>query len=143
MRLCGRDTLLIYDCKRTAIKYIELFFFLMIRRPPRSTLDRSSAASDVYKRQPEDAPGERRVVGLEREEAHVRIGKAVAARQAAAGISAVSYTHLRAHETVLDIVCRLLLEKKKLKNDTRVYTCLIVERIQQHRHHRTLQYCED
>ena len=28
-----------------------VFFFLMIRRPPRSTLDRSSAASDVYKRQ--------------------------------------------------------------------------------------------
>ena len=28
----------------------------------------------------------------------------------------VSYTHLRAHETVLDIVCRLLLEKKKQKN---------------------------
>ena len=30
---------------------MSLFFFLMIRRPPRSTLDRSSAASDVYKRQ--------------------------------------------------------------------------------------------
>ena len=29
----------------------ETVFFLMIRRPPRSTLDRSSAASDVYKRQ--------------------------------------------------------------------------------------------
>ena len=29
-------------------------FFLMIRRPPRSTLDRSSAASDVYKRQVPD-----------------------------------------------------------------------------------------
>src|SRR5665811_2461022 len=28
----------------------------------------------------------------------------------------VSYTHLRAHETVLDLVCRLLLEKKKTKN---------------------------
>ena len=28
---------------------------------------------------------------------------------------AVSYTHLRAHETVLDLVCRLLLEKKKYK----------------------------
>ena len=26
---------------------------------------------------------------------------------------AVSYTHLRAHETVLDLVCRRLLEKKK------------------------------
>ena len=25
----------------------------------------------------------------------------------------VSYTHLRAHETVLDLVCRLLLENKK------------------------------
>ena len=30
------------------------------------------------------------------------------------GNGAVSYTHLRAHETVLDLVCRLLLEKKKL-----------------------------
>ena len=32
----------------------------------------------------------------------------------------VSYTHLRAHETVLDLVCRLLLEKK---NKTRT-ACL-------------------
>src|SRR5665811_161644 len=32
-----------------------------------------------------------------------------------AGTGAVSYTHLRAHETVLDLVCRLLLEKKKKK----------------------------
>ena len=29
----------------------KTFFFLMTRLPPRSTLDRSSAASDVYKRQ--------------------------------------------------------------------------------------------
>ena len=29
--------------------------------------------------------------------------------------NSVSYTHLRAHETVLDLVCRLLLEKKKNK----------------------------
>ena len=28
-------------------------------------------------------------------------------------ISPVSYTHLRAHETEADLVCRLLLEKKK------------------------------
>ena len=28
------------------------------------------------------------------------------------GVTPVSYTHLRAHETVLDLVCRLLLEKK-------------------------------
>ena len=28
-------------------------------------------------------------------------------------VTAVSYTHFRAHETVLDLVCRLLLEKQK------------------------------
>ena len=28
----------------------------------------------------------------------------------------VSYTHLRAHETEADLVCRLLLEKKKKKS---------------------------
>ena len=32
----------------------------------------------------------------------------------------VSYTHLRAHETVLDLVCRLLLEKKKVKTKTSI-----------------------
>src|SRR5450756_711799 len=32
------------------------------------------------------------------------------------GLEAVSYTHLRAHETRHDLVCRLLLEKKKKKN---------------------------
>ena len=31
----------------------------------------------------------------------------------------VSYTHLRAHETVLDIVCRLLLEKKNTTAHTK------------------------
>ena len=35
----------------------------------------------------------------------------------------VSYTHIRAHETVLDLVCRLLLDKKNdhtsASNDTR------------------------
>src|SRR5664280_3045581 len=29
------------------------------------------------------------------------------------GLPGTAYTHLRAHETVLDLVCRLLLEKKK------------------------------
>ena len=36
----------------------------------------------------------------------------------------VSYTHLRAHETVLELVCRLLLEKKKQKlNDPKSVIC--------------------
>ena len=34
----------------------------------------------------------------------------------------VSYTHLRAHETVLDLVCRLLLEKKKQTNNKKKKT---------------------
>src|SRR5665811_2455989 len=37
-------------------------------------------------------------------------------RPPTSGAGSVSYTHLRAHETVLDLVCRLLLEKKKKKN---------------------------
>ena len=37
----------------------------------------------------------------------------------------VSYTHLRAHETVLDLVCRLLLEKKNntKQNNKKKKTC--------------------
>ena len=37
-----------------------------------------------------------------------------------AELAAVSYTHLRAHETVLDLVCRLLLEKKKRLDYTHI-----------------------
>ena len=92
----------------------------MIRRPPRSTLDRSSAASDVYKRQALHRFGnvDCAVVNGDR---RVSVDGVVAGgqRQRAAAdgdgiVGAVSYTHLRAHETVLDIVCRLLLEKKQL-----------------------------
>ena len=42
---------------------------------------------------------------------------------ASEGLKAVSYTHLRAHETVLDLVCRLLLEKKKTKRPTKKSRC--------------------
>ena len=36
----------------------------------------------------------------------------------------VSYTHLRAHETVLDLVCRLLLEKKHFVELVRLFMSL-------------------
>ena len=39
----------------------------------------------------------------------------------AAATGPVSYTHLRAHETVLDLVCRLLLEKKKIQEIKTTY----------------------
>ena len=38
----------------------------------------------------------------------------VTVQPGADSIIPVSYTHLRAHETVLDLVCRLLLEKKNI-----------------------------
>ena len=98
------------------------FFFLMIRRPPRSTLDRSSAASDVYKRQEETGDPYRPMTNwVYRGEMNPEF----ISRDQAKDQAAVSYTHLRAHETVLDIVCRLLLEKKtykkKNKNNTEVH----------------------
>ena len=37
-------------------------------------------------------------------------------RSSVAARSTVSYTHLRAHETELELVCRLLLENKTEKN---------------------------
>ena len=40
--------------------------------------------------------------------------------------AAVSYTHLRAHETVLDLVCRLLLENKKVLNGHRALALHII-----------------
>ena len=40
-----------YPFANRKMMFFCFFFFLMIRRPPRSTQSRSSAASDVYKRQ--------------------------------------------------------------------------------------------
>ena len=50
----------------TACHLCLLFFFLTIRRPPRSTLDRSSAASDVYKRQARLLPRPQRLQDCQR-----------------------------------------------------------------------------
>ena len=47
----GMCLLVVYVCVWRRRTISRTVFFLMIRRPPRSTLDRSSAASDVYKRQ--------------------------------------------------------------------------------------------
>ena len=46
---------------------------------------------------------------------------------------AVSYTHLRAHETVLDLVCRLLLEKKH--NTSRVINIHFNQQLKTHKYH--------
>ena len=82
----------------------------MIRRPPRSTLDRSSAASDVYKRQDMSISA---IDPTDRNAILTNVFDTIAIREISPITLPVSYTHLRAHETVLDLVCRLLLEKKK------------------------------
>src|SRR5450756_3025508 len=120
----------------------------MIRRPPRSTQSRSSAASDVYKRQLVDQVLAREVRqgvdgqafarpaqdGLDAGE-QLRVVERLCQVVVGATLEAlhdvmrfverrehddwdvpVSYTHLRAHETRHDLVCRLLLEKKKKTN---------------------------
>src|SRR5450756_2825538 len=106
----------------------------MIRRPPRSTQSRSSAASDVYKRQRRgvDVGSQQTVLGAhDLEEAPgARVTQPLAERSgephlfavddfardeafdgfldnvlafAVAQFHAVSYTHLRAHETRHDL----------------------------------------
>ena len=66
------------------------------------------------------------------------------ATQAGISAGAVSYTHLRAHETVLDLVCRLLLEKKNKCNlhttDTTKCTLSYNRRVTEHRD--TLQHTQ-
>ena len=61
-----------------------------------------------------------RVAIMASEQTHV-INFDIQASELIITAGAVSYTHLRAHETVLDLVCRLLLEKKttphSLKHD--------------------------
>src|SRR5450756_2901995 len=64
---------------------------------------------------------ERRVHVADREAQRERRGGGghelvgVGGHRLGSGLEPVSYTHLRAHETRHDLVCRLLLEKKKKK----------------------------
>ena len=98
---------------------VRFFFFLMIRRPPRSTQSRSSAASDVYKRQDMDLKLAEKIAI---DDDYFYETYNVPAPATASSPAPVSYTHLRAHETVLDLVCRLLLEKKKqTTNNTSIH----------------------
>src|SRR5680860_1834632 len=98
----------------------------MIRRPPRSTQSRSSAASDVYKRQVEPHARSRWTTEERGCPSHGYLDHHPShplklLRPQAPGPpynpcprpGPVSYTHLRAHETDSYLVCRLLLEKKK------------------------------
>src|SRR5665811_2434562 len=73
-------------------------FFAAIIIVPAWIASKSKATSDVYNTTILDATG-------------TGFGHRLAVNIAGDTTIPVSYTHLRAHETVLDLVCRLLLEK--------------------------------
>ena len=56
-------------------------------------------------------------INLQNQDIFVNVVGGIRLREPATDLAVlpVSYTHLRAHETVLDLVCRLLLEKKQKK----------------------------
>ena len=99
-------------------------FLLRVRRTPRSTQGVSSAASGVYKGQ---GRFPKEVVTMSFEiplscayrvtKGEMRMGKAIRV-----AMMYGSYTHLRAHETLRYVVCRLLLEKKNINRF--IYTTL-------------------
>ena len=83
----------------------------MIRRPPRSTQSRDRRQRQMCIRDSDyDKLMKYRLDLLKVHKLGLPDIQKVIAEM---GPMAVSYTHLRAHETVLDLVCRLLLEKKK------------------------------
>src|SRR2546422_11386292 len=89
--------------------FVFLFFFLMIRRPPRSTLFPyttlfRSGFSEILAARPLAPEEVRRMAGIMRAEA-ARLGRIVSDLR--------SEEHTSELQSRLHLVCRLLLEKKK------------------------------
>src|SRR5436190_6052455 len=96
-----------------------LFFFFMSRRPPRSTPFPTRRSSDLVEvadvADPEDLPFERALTVSDRDpepvaEGEHELGRIDAQRE---DRSEEHTSELQSHS---DLVCRLLLEKKKIKN---------------------------
>src|SRR5207247_6536892 len=112
--LCG----LVVVCLFSAVSPIRLvpffFFFLKIRRPPRSTLFpyttlfRSSRSWDQCRGRSRRAEGSRRPT-LPRRSPQRRY-------------ACRSEEHTSELQSRVDLVCRLLLEKKKSTNDNHIHT---------------------
>src|SRR5215469_17187049 len=87
------------------------FFFLMIRRPPRSTLFPYTTLFRSQRHRLRPAPGER----LRFQRRHV--GQVQARR-----VAERSEEHTSELQSRRDLVCRLLLEKKKKRQQNRHHT---------------------
>ena len=83
----------------------------MIRRPPRSTLDRSSAASDVYKRQLENiipsSTGAAKAVGVVLPELNKKL-TGMAFRVPTSDVSAVDLTVELNKEAAYEDICKAM-----------------------------------
>src|SRR3712207_9280344 len=106
--LCPSTSALIDYYKHILYRYVFIFFFLMIRRPPRSTL---FPYTTLFRSDP--GPG--------RPAGHRRLAPADHHRRAAhppklrPGRSRRSEEHTSELQSRQYLVCRLLLEKKKTK----------------------------
>src|SRR2546422_6335389 len=96
------------------------FFFLMIRRPPRSTLFpyttlfRSRFANSAFPKMNRPFPSGKKSAG-----AGVVSALRASAAQSPGGTSARSEEHTSELQSRLHLVCRLLLEKKKKKKKSK------------------------
>src|SRR5687768_18601223 len=104
-----------YTCNFCSLYYLLSFFFLMIRRPPRSTLfPYTTLFRSAHQRLVRPAGrGDRPAPGWP---AHDALGRA--ADDAGAGRR--SEEHTSELQSRLHLVCRLLLEKKKKKYKQRL-----------------------
>src|SRR2546422_5180365 len=97
---------------------LHFFFFLMIRRPPRSTLFpyttlfRSQAVRDLDGVDQVERPRE------EAKQSEYRVAREVQREREGNGPHARSEEHTSELQSRLHLVCRLLLEKKKKTNTT-------------------------
>ena len=71
----------------------------------------TAASRGTFKAEEFSTIGRLREIIIAESQAQAQIRQA--AQQETESLDAVSYTHLRAHETLRHLVCRLLLEKKK------------------------------
>src|SRR2546422_9061090 len=91
-----------------------LFFFLMIRRPPRSTL---FPYTTLFRSRRRWRGGPHYPRGARRRRAHERVAVRSGTHSGAAGRGdRRSEEHTSELQSRLHLVCRLLLEKKKKKN---------------------------
>src|SRR5699024_12029208 len=93
------------------------FFFLIIRRPPCSTFFPTRRSSDLRVEQvgPVDAGGVLAVAGAG-EQPPVVVHRGVPVAGGGVGAAARSEEHTSELQSRFDLVCRLLLEKKKYKH---------------------------